>query len=41
MEKAWADFIAADQKKTKMYIEPSKQHDINPSTKIRLSVILL
>lgn len=39
MEKErWADFKAADQKKIKRYMEPSKQVEIKPRTRIRLSV---
>lgn len=34
---AWADFMAADQKKTKRYMVPSKAVEMIPSTRMRRS----
>lgn len=36
-----ADFRAADQKKMKRYMEPSKQVEMKPRTRMRLSVIMV
>lgn len=38
-EERCADFKAADQKKMKRYMEPSKQVDMKPRTRMRLSVV--
>lgn len=36
-----ADLSAADQKKMKRYMEPSKQVEMKPRTRMRLSVIMV
>lgn len=40
LEKACADLSAADQKKTKRYMEPSKTQHTKPKIRIRLSAVV-